>query len=130
MRRRSVLVLLAAAAVAVVGLAACGDDGGSDVSAPAEPVAGAPEFEVVGDALEFEPSEFAVPAGDFTVTFTSADIPHDFTLEGPDGDVRLDAGAGQTESGGFAVDEPGEYTFYCSVPGHRSGGMEGTLTVE
>jgi plastocyanin len=25
--------------------------------------------------------------------------------------------------------KPGTYTFYCPVPGHRQGGMQGTLTV-
>lgn len=28
-----------------------------------------------------------------------------------------------------AVLKPGNYVFYCSVPGHEAGGMKGTLTV-
>jgi uncharacterized cupredoxin-like copper-binding protein len=25
--------------------------------------------------------------------------------------------------------KPGKYAFYCSVPGHRQGGMQGTLAI-
>ena len=44
-------------------------------------------------------------------------------------DVHVAADGGGTAEGGFRADEPGRYTYYCSVPGHRDAGMEGTLVV-
>ena len=53
---------------------------------------------------------------------------HDFTIDELDAHVAADRG--ETATGGFSTDEPGTYTYYCSVPGHRDAGMEGTLTVQ
>ncbi|HMJ03602.1 MAG TPA: c-type cytochrome [Conexibacter sp.] len=61
-----------------------------------------------------------------------ASIAHDIALqEGTDG---ADLGKGETVSNGgvsrLSVNvRPGRYTFYCTLPGHREGGMEGTLSV-
>ena len=76
---------------------------------------------------------------------------HDFTIDEVDADVHVSylAGTGQhahtepqleadvhfalTEPGTgvmhMKIHEPGEYVIYCSVPGHREAGMEGTLIV-
>ena len=76
---------------------------------------------------------------------------HDFTIDEIDADVHISylGGTGQhahaepeldadvhfalTEPGSgvvhIKVHEPGEYVIYCSVPGHRESGMEGTLIV-
>lgn len=61
-----------------------------------------------------------------------ATIPHDIALqEGRDG---AELGKGETVSNGgvsrLSVSlRAGTYTFYCTLPGHREGGMQGTLTV-
>jgi uncharacterized cupredoxin-like copper-binding protein len=57
-------------------------------------------------------------------------IGHDIAIEGNGVDQK-----GETVTSGgtstFTADlKPGEYTFYCSVPGHREGGMVGKLTVK
>jgi len=92
-------------------------------------VDGAREVEVTATSFSFDPDEITVSAGeDITIVLTADDILHDFTIENGEGHVAADAG--ETASGGVRIDEPGTYTFYCSVEGHREAGMEGTLVVE
>jgi len=55
-------------------------------------------------------------------------LPHDFYIDELGIETELvDPGASTTVT---INAEPGTYMYYCSVTGHRQGGMEGTLTVE
>ena len=59
-----------------------------------------------------------------------ANIPHDIALEGngvaEKGETVQDGGTSEID-----VDvKPGKYTYYCTLPGHRAAGMQGTLTVK
>jgi mono/diheme cytochrome c family protein len=82
--------------------------------------------------LAYQASSATATAGALEIDSRNASgTPHDIALEGPDG---RELGNGAVVSGGgvsrVSVNlRPGRYTFYCSVPGHREGGMEGTLTV-
>lgn len=133
MPRRTTLALAALCASSLL-LAACGDDdhdgGGGDHAGDASPVAeDARRIEVTASDFAFDPGDITAEAGeDLAIALTSEDILHDFNID--DLDFHVDAGRGETAEGGLTVDEPGTYTFYCSVAGHRSAGMEGTLTVE
>jgi len=71
-------------------------------------------------------------AGKVNIDFTNPQpLTHDVAIEDSAGKT-----VGKTEliaegSDSAVVDlKPGTYTFYCSVPGHREAGMEGTLTVK
>ena len=101
-----------------------GDDHGE-----ASPVADdARRVEVAARSFEFDPTEIQAEVGeDLAIVLTSEDILHDFTIDELDAHVAVEAG--DTGEGGVRADEPGRYTFYCSVDGHRAAGMEGTLVV-
>ena len=149
--RRSLLALLVTLLALGLVLTACGDDDSSggdhsmgDMSDMSDdrmddgrhghdestPVAeGARRIEVEATSFEFDPGEITVTAGeDVAIVLTSDDILHDLTID--EIDVHVSAERGETAEGGLRADEPGEYTFYCAVTGHREAGMEGTLVVE
>jgi plastocyanin len=71
------------------------------------------------------------PAGQLTLrSKNDSSVDHDISLEGngvnEKGPVVKDGGVSE-----LSVDlQPGEYTFYCSVTGHREAGMEGPLVVK
>lgn len=91
------------------------------------------QFEASPDgSLEFTSDQATAKAGKVTIDFTNTSgIPHDVVIEGSGGEKL--AAVPQTPKGSESTTanlEPGTYTFYCSVPGHRQAGMEGTLTVK
>ncbi|HXF71257.1 MAG TPA: multicopper oxidase domain-containing protein [Actinomycetota bacterium] len=97
--------------------------------APAEEPAGG-----TGEAVElhaaitgFLPPSLHVPGPEVRIALVNDDpMPHDFTIDELGVKVAVDPGA--TAAVRFRAD-PGTYTFYCSIPGHREAGMEGTLVV-
>jgi heme/copper-type cytochrome/quinol oxidase subunit 2 len=133
------------ALVAVVALlAACGDDSASDGVAedsrrvatltgdthrPDTAAGDAIHIEVTARSFAFEPDEITVPAGEEVgIVLTSTDSEHDFVID--ELGVHVHADAGETAFGTFRADEPGRYTIYCSLDGHREAGMEAVLVVE
>ncbi len=105
-------------------------------------------------SFAFTPNAIQVGAGEvLEIAIQNADpLLHDFTIDKIDADVHVSylGGTGQhqhqeperdadvhfalTEPASgvvhLKVHEPGEYVFYCTVPGHREAGMEGRLVVE
>lgn len=83
-------------------------------------------------ALAYTTDEVTAKAGEVTVNFTnSSPVPHDVEIEDSSGEVVAETEVLSEGSDSTTADlKPGKYTFFCSVPGHRQGGMEGTLTVK
>ena len=140
MTRRMFLILFAVLALAL-GAAACGgddDDSGGEATAEdttthEEATGGGTHLTLTADpsgALSFDQTELTAPAGEVTIELVNdSGVPHNVEIEGNGVEEVSDTiSEGSTEL--TVTLEPGEYEFYCAIPGHREGGMEGTLTVE
>ncbi len=82
--------------------------------------------------LAYNTKSLSAKAGKVSIDFTNnSPLPHNVTIESSGG---KQVGATPTFAGGSKTVsvslKPGTYKFFCSVPGHRQAGMEGTLTVK
>jgi len=102
-------------------------------AAPATRPAAAAPLALAADPsgdLKYDKKALSAKAGKVTIAFTNASqVGHDVTIaKGP---TKL-AGTNVITNSKASVSvslKPGAYVFYCSVPGHRQAGMQGSLTV-
>ncbi len=135
------------AVLAVLGLAACGGgDNNNDTTAAATAPAntgatggggggGGSTVDIStpsGSDLAFEQKDVSAKAGSVTIDFDNKQaLGHDVKVEDSSGQELGGTDIISSSTATATVDlQPGTYTFFCSVPGHREAGMEGTLTVK
>jgi plastocyanin len=148
MKKLAALLVLALAAVALV---ACGGSDSTTTTSSAEEAGGGAAAESGkesagggggGSTVQFEadPSgelaytttEASAKSGKVTVDFKNPQsLTHDVAIEDSSGkEVGKTELIGEGETSTTVDLKPGTYTYYCTVPGHREAGMEGTLTVK
>ena len=88
------------------------------------------EFTVHGKSFSFTPNSITVNKGDTVkITFISDDTSHDICVEGGYGCSQVVSGGG-TSNLEFVAKDTANLKFFCSVDGHRTFGMEGSLLVQ
>ena len=121
----------AAAALVAIAIAGCGG-GGTSAAPPSN--GGGQRLSLRADPsgqLRFDKKTLQANSGKVTIVMSNpASVSHDVSIEGAGVDAHGEVvGKGGTSQVSADL-KPGTYTFYCSVPGHREAGMQGTLTVK
>jgi plastocyanin len=131
----SVLLAVGAISSAIIPGAREEEEGGEEAAGAErrEAAAGGRELRLSADRggdLRFDKETLESSAGRVTLVMENpSSIPHNVSIEGG----SVDEEGNTVQRGGTstvrATLRPGRYEFYCSVPGHRQGGMVGRLTV-
>lgn len=125
------LILFAAS----LALVACGGGGSSSTTGSGGAGEGGSTIHFEANPaghLMFTTMKASGKAGDDTIDFDNpSSTPHNVAIEDSAGKKIAETKTiSEGETSTKVELEPGTYTFFCSIPGHREGGMEGTLTIE
>ena len=122
------------AAILVGALAACSAASSTTPPAASATTATPPPGAVAITVMDFMLSKPAITVAGPTVTFVVTNdgpTPHNVAVRNAGGKVLMtthDLSRGQSETISAAI-PPGAYTTFCSLAGHESLGVKGTLTV-
>lgn len=110
------------------GAEAGGEEGGA---AAAFGPGGTLELAADESDIAYDATSLSSKPGKVTIDFTNPSaLEHDVAIEGEGKEIAGSELIAQSETSVSTELAPGTYTFYCTVPGHREAGMEGTLTVK
>jgi uncharacterized cupredoxin-like copper-binding protein len=132
----SAILIPLAAALALVSGAGCGSQASTAAkTGPAQPAtSAAPQRRLAVDAepnaLKFTSQQLTAAGGKVTIVMHNPSaLEHNIAIKGG----GVDVGGKVVGHGGTSTVtadlKPGDYTFYCAVPGHAQAGMTGTLHV-
>ncbi len=130
-RSRLAIASLVAGVVLVAG---CGGGGGGGSSATVVVTAptggGTPSVTIEAHDIYFVPKSIKAPTGKLKIVLVNhGSQQHTLAIDGISTKTfELKVGPGKTDTGTLDF-KPGVYTYYCTVPGHRAQGMQGTLTI-
>lgn len=148
MRPKTLMILLAIALFAFT-VAGCGsDDNGDDptndnpaLSEQEDPngeqteSAATTKLSLVADpdgALKYNTDKLNAKAGNITISLTNdSSVEHDVAVSDSSDEQlgKSDAITGSSTSLELTDVKSGDYTFFCTLPGHEAAGMKGDLTV-
>ena len=91
----------------------------------------APVMHVLASEFAYDTATSEVEAGrPFSIKIQNDGVlEHDITFVGLESEFGLHVQPGEDRIATFSIHEAGEYTYYCTVAGHREAGMTGTLIV-
>jgi plastocyanin len=111
------------------------EGGGEQTTTPSGGAGGGETINLAASpsAIEYDTDSLTAKAGSLTIDFDNPNpaLPHDVCVEQGAKELGCsDQVTGSATTLALSDLKPGEYTFYCSVPGHEESGMKGTLTVQ
>jgi plastocyanin len=133
--RSSTLVMMLAGLMIIVlsaGLLSLGPSeeeeaaGGGGYQQPSGPPVAALEVQAL-PSNTFQATQFSVPAGIIQVNYVQVGGTHTLVFDNPQF-TGFQLAVPQGPKAGKVELTPGDYTIYCTIPGHRAAGMQATVT--